>query len=271
MELTVAPQSYRPSDDSLIRALKQATTAMLRVVSEQETLDGAIAFTRDDAPLIRQANRGMSWDPAPGSTPGSLEALIEHFSEKQLDALVIDCVDAVLNEQQIEHAQSLGYHADTRQLLVMQQFEPNEAINMDLQVIPARAAYREVKTIYRRMAQTDFGGDEALSQQLAAVMSDRLDEPRLDLFLGRMDRKPVALGGVFTQAQVGVLVPIYVDPDMRGKRLGPTMLEHVLEHCLRAQLQQLIVDRSPGCYAIPMYQKAGFSAGPTYMRLLKND
>jgi GNAT superfamily N-acetyltransferase len=267
MELTVAPQSYKPSDDSLIRALRDATAAMARVLSNETQLDGIIAFDREDAPLIRQANRATAWD----GTPGSLNLLNEHYAAKQLTALVIDPIASALNDEQIQHAATLGYHADTRQLQVMHQFKPFGAMNEDLQVIPARASYREVRAIYRRMAQTDFHGDETLASQLASVMVDRLDEPRLDLFLGRMDRKPVALGGVFTQAQTGVLVPIYVDPGMRGKRLGQTMLSHMLEHCLRAQLQQLIVDRSPGCYAIPMYQKAGFVAGPTHMRLLKHD
>jgi GNAT superfamily N-acetyltransferase len=266
MELTIAPQSYRPSDDSLILALKQATLAMSRMVSQETQLDGTIALSNPDAPLIRQANRAASWD----GTPGSFTSLIEHYTEQQLNALVIDSEAALLDEAQIQLAKQHGYKADTRQLLVMAQFIAYDNMNTDLQVIPARAAYRETKAIYARMAQTDFGGDAALTQQLCDVMVNRLDEPRLDLFLGRMDRKPVALCGVYTQGQTGVLVPVYVDPDMRGKRLGITMLNHVLEHCARAQLQQVILDRSPGCYAIPMYEKAGFVTGPKYMRLLKH-
>ena len=188
MELTVAPQSYRPSDDSLILALKQATIAMTRMVSEETTLEGAIAFTNPDTPLIRQANRAASWD----GSPQSLAHLIEHYQQQQLNALVIDCEHASLDESQVQLASQNGYTADTRQLLVMAQFNAYDKMNTDLQVIPARAAYREVKTIYARMAQTDFGGDPDLAKQLCDVMVNRLDEPRLDLFLGRMDRKPVA-------------------------------------------------------------------------------
>lgn len=266
MELTVAPQSYRPSDESLIHALKQANAAMSRMISTETALDGVIAFDRADAPLIRVANRGAFWD----GMPESLNQLTEHFAAGQRDALVVDCIAPMLNELQIDNAQSLGYRADTRQLQVIKQFTPYSAMNADLQVIPARASYRDVKAIYRRMAVTDFGGDDQLATQLADVMVDRLDEPRLDMFLGRMDSKTVSVCGVFTQAQVGVLIPVYVDPEMRGKRLGLTMLNHLLEHCLRAQLQQIVVDRSPGCYAIPMYAKAGFVTGPNYMRLIKH-
>lgn len=267
MELPISQQSYRPSDESLIHALKQATLAMSRMVSEETTLDGAIAMDNPDAPLIRIANRVASWD----GDEHSLTNVLHHFDGKSLTPWVIDCTQSTLDATQIALAQSHGYHADTRQLLVMTQFKPYDAMNNELQVIPARAAYREVKTIYRRMAETDFGGDESLASQLATVMTNRLDEPRLDLFLGRMAGQVVSLGGVYTQGQIGVLIPIYVDPDMRGRRLGLTMLTHVLEHCQRAQLQQLIVDRSPGCYAIPMYAKAGFVPGPSYMRLLKHD
>ena len=267
MELTIAPQSYMPSDESLVRALKASTVAMTQMVSQQTDLDGAIAFDRDDAPLIRQANRAADWD----GKQQSLTHITEHFAAKNLDALVVDPQSQTLNQEQIDHAKTLGYQPDTRQILVIKKFIPYSAMNADLQVIPARAAYRDVKTIYQRMAQTDFGGGDELGNQLANVMVDRLDEPRLDLLLGRMARKPVALAGVYTQGQIGVIVPVYVDPDMRGKRLGLTMLNHVLQMCLRAQLQQIIVDRSMGCYAIPMYQKAGFVTGPTYTRLLKND
>lgn len=267
MKLTIAPQSYRPSDESLILARKEAITAMTRMVAQETALEGAIAFDNPEAPLIRQANRVASWD----GKPDSFDAVVAHYADKQHDALVIDCIDPMLDKTQINHAMAQGYCLDTRQLFVMAQFKPYEAMNTNLQVIPARAAYREVKTIYHRMAETDFGGDEQLASQLATVMMDRLDEPRLDVFLGRMDGKVVSLGGVYTQGQTGVLIPIYVDPDRRGNRLGSTLLTHVLEHCHRAQFQQIIVDRSPGCYAIPMYAKAGFVPGPSYMRLLKHD
>lgn len=267
MELTIAPQSYMPSDESLVRALKTSSMAMAQMVSQQTDLEGVIAFDRADAPLIRQANRAADWD----GKPQSLVQLTEHFASKNLQSLVVDPLAQTLNQDPIDHAKTLGYHVDARQLLILKQFIPYAAMNTDLQVIPARAAYRDVKTIYQRMAQTDFDGNDELANQLANVMVDRLDEPRLDLLLGRMDRKPVALAGVYTHGQIGVIVPVYVDPDMRGKRLGLTMLNHVLQMCLRAQLQQIIVDRSMRCYAIPMYQKAGFVLGPTYTRLLKHD
>ncbi|HAI12197.1 MAG TPA: hypothetical protein DCM28_10870, partial [Phycisphaerales bacterium] len=141
MELTIAPQSYRPSDESLILALKQATLAMSQMVSEETTLDGVIALTNSDAPLIRQANRAASWD----GSPESLSQLLEHFAQQQLNALVIDSIAPMLDETQINNAIKQGYRADTRQLLVMSKFKPYEAMNTDLQVIPARAAYREVK------------------------------------------------------------------------------------------------------------------------------
>ena len=264
MQLTVAPQSYQPSDESLVRALKAATVAMTRMVSEETELDGVIGLHCATAPLIRQANRGADWD----GSPGSLTQLNEHFAARQLQAWVVDPLPMTLTDSQQADAQTQGYCVNKRQLLILKQFKHDQTINTDLQIIPARAAYREVKTIYQRMAQTDFDGAE-LSTQLSNVMTDRLDEPRLDLFLGRMDRKPVAVGGVYTQGQIGVMIPIYVDPDVRGKRVGMTLLNHLLQHAQRAQFQQVIVDRSPGCNAIPMYKKAGFTDGPTYMRLLK--
>ncbi|MBL4701174.1 MAG: GNAT family N-acetyltransferase [Phycisphaeraceae bacterium] len=267
MELTVAPQSYQPSDESLIRTLKAATLAMTRMVSQETELQGVIALDCANAPLIRQANRGADWD----GTAESLARLNQHFADQHLQALVVDPLSISLTDAQQVDAQSQGYRADTRQVLVIKEFKPYQSMNQDLQVIPARAAYREVKAIYQRMVETDFGGSEALATQLSSIMADRLDEPRLDFFLGRMGGKSVALGGVYTQGQTGVIVPIYVDPQMRGKRLGLTLLDHILEHAQRAQFQQVILDRSVGCYAIPMYEKAGFVLGPTYMRLLKND
>jgi len=269
MELTVAPQSYKPSDESLTRSLKAATVAMTRMVSLETELQGVLALDCANAPLIRQANRGADWD----GTAESLARLNQHFAEKNLQAWVVDPLSMSLTQAQQTDAQSQGYRADTRQLLVIKEFKHDQAMNQELQVIPARAAYREVKAIYQRMAETDLAssGHDDLAIQLSSIMADRLDEPRLDLFLGRMGGKSVALGGVYTQGQMGVMVPIYVDPDMRGKRLGSTLLNHILEHAQRAQFQQVILDRSVGCYAIPMYEKAGFVLGPTYMRLLKND
>ncbi len=244
MKLPILPQHQTVDSQALIRAIKQTAVAMGRVASEEQNLQGATVFTRPDCPDIRVANFAAEFD--------GTEAALDMLRQRK-NCLVIDPIEATLDPS----LKYEGYETVTKKVFSMRQYIEPDKIHRSLQIIPARAAYREVRELYQQMVSAD----------LASVMVDRLDEPRLELFIGRLNHKPVALAGFFCQGQVGVLVPAYVIPEARKQSLGVTMLVHALEHCLRAQLPQVILDRTEGCSSIPLYQRVGFCEVGSYQKL----
>jgi GNAT superfamily N-acetyltransferase len=93
-----------------------------------------------------------------------------------------------------------------------------------------------------------------------------LDEPRLERFLARLDGRPVAIAGVLALGQIGVIDPCYVSPPLRGQRIGPTLMAHVLEYCHRALFEQVILRRADGCPSIPFYEGLGFERLVSYTK-----
>jgi hypothetical protein len=113
------------------------------------------------------------------------------------------------------------------------------------------------------------GGDAGLAEDLARTMLDRLDEPRLELFLGRLGGRPVALAGVVNLGDVGVLVPACTESDPPADDVAPTILAHTLEHCARAGFRQVVLERHEDCPTIPFYAAMGFAESARHVRYVR--
>jgi GNAT superfamily N-acetyltransferase len=110
-----------------------------------------------------------------------------------------------------------------------------------LQVIPARSAYAD----YRRLHAATNAGElpaGASPGDWAASRCDLLDEARLDMFLGRLDRVPAGAAGVLTLGNQGVVTGLFTGPAHRRRGLARTLMGWVIEHCRRAQFEQVIAD-----------------------------
>ena len=108
------------------------------------------------------------------------------------------------------------------------------------------------------MAAQEFNADPPLARDYADTMIDQLDEPRLELFLGRLDGQPVGVAGVTTLGQIGVIYPAYTDNNHRGKGIAATLMSHTLDHCARALMDQIVIERSDNCPSIGFYESLGF-------------
>ena len=269
MELPIAPQQGQPSTAALVRAVRRSEAALARTASTETTLDGAVAFANPDRPGVRCVNFAAGLAPAQHADADSLVAGIhEHFDAAgapchTLDAAAIDWPDALADV-----IRRRAYRPITRHVFLMTSYRPPEERGTGAQIIPARAAYRELTQLYDTMARLDHHADDALAAQLIQTMIDRLDEPRLDLFLARLDRRPVAVAGVVSLGNMGVVSSAYADPAYRGRGLAKTLMTAVLDHCVRAQFEQVIVDRSDGCPSIPFYQSLGFERATSYTKYL---
>jgi len=266
MELPIAQESYRPSNAALTRAIKRAAVVLGRMAGEEAALTGATAITNADRPDVRVANFAGEVHLPDGADANEVVGEIQtHFREQNATCHLLDGAEEEWPAELAAALEAADYTPRTKHVFLLSKFEPADDPGSH-QIIPARAAYGEIRDLYLQMATSEFNADEQLAKNLADAMIDRLDEPRLELFMARVDQKPAALAGLVTLGQIGVIVPAYSAPAARGTGAGKAVMQHTLEYCHRAQFEQVIVDRSDGCYAIPFYERLGFEKISSYVK-----
>ena len=267
MELPVAKQSYLPSSEALVRAVKHADVALAHTAAEPSALEGATAFTSAARPRVRSANFATELHVPDGwSADAVLDGVGEHFERAGAPCHALDSADAVWPDELAGAAERRSYLARRKLVFLLQEYAEPAQRDTPLQIIPARAAYAELRPFYRDMAVQQHGFGEATADELAETMFEWLDEPRLDLFLGRVDGRPVGVAGVLGLGQIGVINPAYTGPAHRGKGIGAALLAATIEHCQRASFDQVLLSRSDGCPSIPLYERLGFARVAEYTR-----
>lgn len=247
MELPIASQSYVPSDAALIRAAHRALADVALTIADAEPFEGGIAYRSEAYP-----GEPMACFAAELTKPSEGEAG-ENTGESPVDR-VVTSMDEAFGEATCQAAfpasgqwdddlkaalLARGFATQARQLLLLQRYRRPEAMHESLQVIPARAAYPAMRELYAARAEQSGARDR---QAHARMRIDLLDEPRLELFLGRLDRKPVGVVGVVTLGNIGVLHEVYTLPEYRKQGIATTLMAHTLDHCERALFEQVIMD-----------------------------
>lgn len=267
MKLPVSPQSYDSSPDSLVRAVKRARMLISRTVAEESQLQGVTVFTNADRPGVRLGNCAFeaSGDQDADASQ-SLAVMIEHFTGRRVRCQAIDSAATDWSEPWRAALEAVGYRAQPKYVYLLRNYQPRERESRGLQIVPGRAVYRDLRPFYELMARRAFDADDRLASDYADAMIDRLDESRLELFVGRLDGRCVGAAGVITLGNIGVIDPAYVDPDRRGGGVAAALMAHCLDHCARALFERVLVDRSEGCYSIPFYQSLGFVEAASFVR-----
>lgn len=259
MELPVVQQSDDAAPEALVRAVQRARTVLARTVAEETILAFGLAYTNGRRPGVRLANHVAEVDGDTGIGVGDVAAGIEaHFRERGATCHFVAGKAARLPPALADCLSVAGFAPRTRIVLAMARYRPLRRAS--LQIIPARAAYRELGSFYRTMAAREPGAadDRRLADDLTATWIDRLDEPRLTLFLGRMGQRPVGAAGVLSLGNIGVIDAACTDPDCRGQGVAAALMAHTLDHCSRAGFERVLVERSDGCPAIGFYRSLGF-------------
>ncbi|MCC6580010.1 MAG: GNAT family N-acetyltransferase [Phycisphaeraceae bacterium] len=268
MELPISSATYRPGDAALVRALCRARMVQARTSGEEATLDGAVVVASPRHPGVRSANLASELDVAVADPSALLTAIDDHFTQLGARCLALDLTRELAGDAWPDALRQRGYKVVAKTLFLLQS-PPVAEETASLQIIPARAAYAELAAFYRDVARSDFHADETLTRDLSLALVDRLDDPRMEMFAAREAGRTVAVAGVLNLGQIGVIQPAWVLADLRGRGLGRPLMRHVIDHCRRAQLEQVILDRSEGCPAIPFYERLGFHALTRYQRCVR--
>ena len=259
MELPIANHGSNRSADVLVRAAKRSGVIVSRALAEETSLPGATAFTNAERPQVAPANCVFDLTVPNGSTAKTvIDDVTVHFQERGVPCHVLHAASQQWPEDLCHLLSDLEYRRATDDLLLLEQYEPPKHLHAELQIIPIRAAYMEARRIYQLQAMAEKNADEATARHLADAQVDRLDESRLEVFLGRLRNHPVGVAGVMTLGNIGVIDPVFTDPEQRGSGIGHRLMAHVLDHCHRALFESVIVQRPDGCWSIPFYESLGF-------------
>ena len=267
MELPVAPQSYQPSAEALLRAAKRARTILARTMADETQLDSATVFTNPKRPQVRPANFAVDVRlPENMTAQDACNEVAQHFEQRRCPCHSWDSNDLAWPQALAQQLEAQGYRPATQHLYLLNRFTPPYQTVDQMQILPARSAYNQLPRFFRDMAAQEFKTDPQLARDYADVMINQLDEPRLELFLGRLDSTLAGIAGVLTLGQIGVIYPAYTDHNHHGLSVADTLMAHTLDHCARALMAQIIVEISEGCPSIRLYESLGFQPIATYTR-----
>lgn len=260
MELPIAKQSYLPSTEALVRALRRADMVLARTAAEEAELDSATVFTNPARPEVQMVNAAAEVRVPEGTTADAVLAEIDaHFEQRGLRCLQWDAAEAEWPAPLRGALAARGCREEVWRLMLLDEPLPLSRVNPRLQVIPGRAAYAELRRLHAHAAKASGVSDD-IAGQMADTRVDHHDEPRLESLLGRLDGTPVGLVNVLTLGNIGVITEIVTDPDSRRQGVASTLLDHALEFCKRALFEQVILGVADGCPARSLCEAAGFKA-----------
>ncbi|MCE9591243.1 MAG: GNAT family N-acetyltransferase [Planctomycetes bacterium] len=267
MELPIAKQSYLPTADALVRAIKRSATILARTLTEEVALDSATVFADPGRAGVSLAALAMDVRIPEGATAESaVGEVMEAFTRVGVECQSLDSADHEWPAGMAAALEPRGYHPVTHSVYLLDQYKPPTRTNDQIQIIPARSMYPALREHLAVQARAEYGADDVTTPRYVQAFIDYLDESRLDLFVGRLEGKIVGSIGVVTLGNMGVIYPAFTDPAARGKGVAGTLAHYLMDHCSRAQFERVLLDRVAGCPAIPFYESLGFKPIASYVR-----
>jgi len=206
MELPVSPHSYQPSTEALVRAIKRADRILARMAAEETEEDGFTAYTHPGRPAIHMCNFAAELRaPGDATADGLLDAIAAHFHRRGCRCFTLVANEMTWPDDLAAAAERRGYRPAPRRLYLLTDYRPPPRVNEQLQIIPGRAAYAELRDFHHARAVQTYDINDQDAADLAAAQIDHLDEPRRETFLGRLEGQPVGLVNLVTLGQIGVI------------------------------------------------------------------
>ncbi len=258
MELHVLKQAGgRATPESLVRSIKRADAILARPIATETPLEGATAYTATRYPAIAAANGALDVRLTAGADATAiLDELDAHFKQAGVDCLALECSDMAWPVELKPLLPRRGYEPIRRHVLQLIRHQPAEPSPL-VQVIPGRAAYGEIQRLYHDHARERLLSETHAKQHADAII-DQLDESRIDLFLARRGRVPVGAASLLTLGNVGVILDGFALAGDADQQVWRTLWARIIDHCRRAQFEQVIVRLDEGDGRASLFEAMGF-------------
>lgn len=264
MELHVLKQAgNKATPETLVRSIKRADAILARPIATETYLEGATAYTAAQYRAVAAANGALDLRLTPGAGAiAVLDELDAHFKQAGTDCLCLECSDITWPDELKQLLQHRGYESVKRHVYQLLRYQPAEP-SPQVQVIPGRAAYGEIQQLYHAYAREQSLSD-AQAKQHAAATIDQLDESRIDLFLARRQRAPVGAASLLTLGNIGVILDGFALASDATDEVWRTLSARIIDHCQRAQFEQVIVRLDDGDTRASLFEAMGFVQAATY-------
>lgn len=231
MPLPILHQRSAASDQDLVRLYLQTDRRWAEHLAEPQVLDVGTAFCNPS--IGGQANHIRDVTvPSGVSADEGYRQVEAHFAEHGAR-----CCAWMLGVAASASPMSLltqllvgkGYRIQLTDVLALPHMPAGPlAERGDLQIIPSRAAFRQVRELFAQ------AGEELQWPQLPESAEAHLDDPHLDAVLALVDGHAVAHAGIFGVGELARIGLFYVAPACRRQGIGRTMLAQILEIARRS-------------------------------------
>lgn len=270
MELPVAPQSYSTSPDTLVRAIIRADVTLARMAAQEIQLESSTIFTNPQRPSIHMCNFAADVRmEAERTAEQALDEIDNHFESAGCRCRMLISNEPQWGQPLAEAATARKYQRQTADVCLLSNYTLPATLNDAVQVIPGRAAYKQLQAFRQQAAMEQHSGDTSLAEAIAAMYIDHLDEARLEVFLGRIDGEAVGLVNLLTLGQIGVIEWMYTRQETRRRGVARTLLTHAIDHCHRAMFEQVILKVPQDATAMRLYEELGFKPVATLMQFVR--
>ena len=267
MELPVAKQSYLPSAEVMTRTVKRAAVTLARTLAEETPTDTANLFIAPARACVAEANFASDLRlPAGTDAAAAVKEIDEAFAAAGARCAWMDSTEEAWPASLAGALEAAGYRAVERIVFVLDAYAPPRKVNAEIQVLPPRSVFGQFRAFAKLEAEAEHRLAGADADVWAQSLVDRLDETRLELFVGRLEQQPVGYAGVLALGNYGVIFPAFTDPNQRGKAIAGTLMAHTIDFCQRSLFERVILERHAGCPAIPFYESLGFKKYASYIR-----
>lgn len=267
MELPVAKQSYLPSAEVMVRTVKRAAVTLARTLTDETPIDAANLFIAPARACVPDANFASDVRLPDGTNAATvMKEIDDAYTQAGAKCAWMDAAEHVWPAPLASALEAAGYRAVTRLVFVLDAYTPPKKVNAEMQVLPPRSVFAQFREFAKSEAQAEHRHAGADADVWSKSLLDRLDETRLELFVGRLAQQPVGYAGVLALGNYGVIFPAYTDPNQRGKAIAGTLMAHTIDFCQRSLFERVILERHEGCPAIPFYESLGFKKYASYVR-----
>lgn len=257
MPLPVLHAGHHDSPAALLRQFHQAEARWCQHLAEEEQLEVGTAYANPQLAQVYDANNIRDVALPEGMTAAqAYEQVASYYQNRG-----VRCAYWTMNPSapesrtrpMVEHLLSLGYRAESAEILLLGRTPQAAVSDAGLKIIPARASFRHTRLLAEDAAR------QWNAPQLADARMLHLDDPHWDALLALKEQTPVAYIGVLSVGEIGLIEHAYVAEAYRRLGIGRIMLSRALEICARSLFKHVMLSVLPGnAPAQALYRGFGF-------------
>jgi len=259
MELPILAGPSAIGPDVIVRALLRARAEHAVTFADLADLTAGRAASNPDRPQVHDANCVFDLHRPDAET--TVETLLDeieaHYREVGTTWYAAHPSEPPLDEELAARLEARGFVPVDDEVFQLVRAPADLEIDESLQVVPARAVRQRYRRFARDLAAHEYG--DAVADEIAACVTDALDEPRFDVLVGRSEGETVAAAGIFASGEIGIIDEVATHPEHRRRGHMKALFSHVLDFCARSQFKAIVLvvdgDNAP---ARRLYESLGF-------------